>query len=358
MLSFSSFAYPHQSENKDLEYTETIAEEPLTDFFDQYITPESSSSSENAPEPIDQGVFDFDLGNVAGSRPSHLADKPIPELANPASRLLQRSSHGAYPVTRSSDSLVARRRHRSSRFERLNPAISGLELLNLEGKLPYQARAKHSSSFSNVSTLPLRRKPKFTAETLQGQTHRVSKSVAPANSDSHNTMRPSRDQRHETPSYQEWTRRFEQINIQTPTENLPLSPPPSASMPSRCFVTDQSPQHLQRQGSFDQPQLSPHQFIRPQHSVPSPLESPIGQYHQEASLRIRRRRQTICRRQPGQRQSRKKKALALQLAPKMSSQIGPPRIYFRHPIHSMLIAVLCNPHLLYQKRSLTSPTTA
>ncbi|KAL8816418.1 MAG: hypothetical protein Q9191_008334, partial [Dirinaria sp. TL-2023a] len=276
MLTFNPLDFPHCPEDKDLDCTTAIAEDPFVDFFDQCIGPESSSSSDNVAEPIDFGAFDFGLKDGTASSSSNLASLPIPRFAHSRERLLQRSSHVS-PVTRSTDSLVARRRHKSSRIERPAVAISSIELLNLEGKLPYQAGGHHhSSSHSNVSTLPLRRKPKFTSETLQGQNHRVSKSATAGTSDPYATMRPSYNCRHETPSYQDWTQQFEQINLQTATENLPLSPPPSASIPGRPFSLSQRPQeHHQRHESY-QPQLSPLKLARLQQAVPSPLASPIG----------------------------------------------------------------------------------
>ena len=279
MLTFNPLDFPYRPENKDLECIAGVAEDPFDDFFDQYISPESPSSSDNVAEPIDFGAFDFGLKDDAASGSNYLAGLPIPRFANARERLLQRSSHVS-PITRSTDSLVARRHHKSSRIERPTAAISSIELLNLEGKLPYQAGGlhHHSSSHSKVSTLPLRRKPKFTPETLQGQNHRVSKPATAGTNDPYNTMRPSYNHHHETPSYQEWTQRFEQINLQTATENLPLSPPPSASIPGRPFSLGQRPQqhHHQRHESFTHPQLSPLKLARLQQAIPSPLASPIS----------------------------------------------------------------------------------
>ena len=277
MLTFNPLDFSYCPDNKDLECTTAIPEDPFTDFFDQYISQESPSSSDNVTEPIDLRAFDFGLKDDAASSSSRLADPPIARFASPRRRLLQRSSQVS-PVTRSTDSLVARRCDKSCRIAKPTAAISSIELLNLEGKLPYQAAGgHHSSSTSSVSTLPLRRKPKFTPETLQGQNHRVSKPVTAGSNDPHNTMRPSYHYRHETPSYQEWTQRFGQINIQTATENLPLSPPPSASIPS-CgpFSASQRPQHHQRHDSFNQPQLSPLKAARLQQGIPSPLASPVN----------------------------------------------------------------------------------
>jgi len=100
-------------------------------------------------------------------------------------------------------------------------AISGSELLNLEGKSGvgvHHTRVKSLVS-SSAATPTLRRKGKFCApaqEILRGRTQKISKTP------SAEMIRPSN--RHESPSYHEWTQRFEQFSIQTPVTAAQSSP--------------------------------------------------------------------------------------------------------------------------------------
>ena len=274
MLTFNSLDFSYQPENKGLDLATQVTEDPFSDLFDQYISQESSSSSDNVDEAIDFGAFDFRLDEDTASNSSFVAEQPLSSFAHPHGRRLHSSSHNSFSTTRSSDSLLPRRHHRSLYFDKPTAAISGVELLNLEGKLPYQVPAKHLSSLSSVPALPLRRKAKFTPETLRGRNHRISKPVGAATSESPDMMRPSYYYRHETPSYQEWTQRFEQISLQAPTGNLPLSPPPSATFSTNVSSSSSKPQHHHRQGSFNQPPSPAQNFGAAQKAIPSPLASP------------------------------------------------------------------------------------
>lgn len=271
MLTYHSLNLPYQHDNKGDEPSAQVPEDPFTDLFDQYISQDSSSSSDNVIDSYDFGGFDFGLDEDTASSSGYTTVQPLSGSGRSHARRLHSSSYSSFSPA-SSDPLLSRRHHRSLYFDKPSAAISGLELLNLEGKLPNKAPAAQSSSFASAPALPLRRKAKFTPETLRSRNQRTAKPTAPTTSESPNMMRPSYYYRHETPSYQEWTQRFEQISLQTPTGNAPLSPPPSATFSNKGSTS--SHQHHHRQQSFDQAFKAAQTFTGAQRAAPSPLPSP------------------------------------------------------------------------------------
>ena len=230
MLSFNSIDYAFQSSDKGLDFA-TQLDEPFSDLFDQYVSQDSSSSSDNVNEPLELGLFDIPGNEDIASSGSYIADQPASNFAHPQGGRLHRSPHIVFPTTRSSQPVLQRRHHRSAFFNRPTAAISGIELLSLEGKIPHQSPStQQPPSFSGTPTLPLRRKPKFAPDSLRLSSHRVSKVGASNGSESPSMIRPSQYHRQETP---EWTNRFEQISLMTTSTSLPLSthphPAPSAS---------------------------------------------------------------------------------------------------------------------------------
>lgn len=272
MLTYHSLNLPYHHDNKGVEPSTQVTEDPFTEFFDQYISQDSSSSSDNVNESYDFGGFDFGLDEDTAPSSGYTTTQPLSGSGHSYARRLHSSSYSSFSPAYSNDPLLSRRHHRSLYFDKPSAAISGLELLNLEGKLPHQAPAAQSSSFASAPALPLRRKAKFTPETLRSRNQRIAKPAATTTSESPNMMRPPYNYRHESPSYQDWTQRFEQISLQTPTGNLPLSPPPSATFSSKGSAW--SHQHHQRQRSFDQPSKAAQPFTGAQMAIPSPLPSP------------------------------------------------------------------------------------
>lgn len=272
MLTYHSLNLPYRHDNKGVEPSTQVTEDPFTNFFDQYISQDSSSSSDNVNESYDFGGFDFGLDEDTAASSGYTTAQPLSGSGRSHARRLHSSSYSSFSPAYSSDPLLSRRHHRSLYFDKPSAAISGLELLNLEGKLPYQAPAAQSSSLASAPALPLRRKAKFTPETLRSRNQRIAKPAATTTSESPNMMRPLYYYRHETPSYQEWTQRFEQISLQTPTGNLPLSPPPSATFSNKGSTS--SHQHHHRQQSFDQASKAAQAFAGTQRAIPSPLPSP------------------------------------------------------------------------------------
>ena len=221
MLSFNPIDYAFQSSDKGLDFAAQL-DEPFNDLFDQYVSQDSSSSSDNVNETFDLGLFDIPAYEDTASTGSYIADQPASNFSHPQGGRLHRSPHIVFPTTRSNHPILQRRHHRSACFDRPTAAISGIELLSLEGKIPHQnPSTQQRPSFSGTPTLPLRRKPKFTSDSLRLSSHRVSKIGASNSSESPSMIQPSQYHRQETP---EWTNRFEQISLMTPSTSLPLSP--------------------------------------------------------------------------------------------------------------------------------------
>lgn len=240
MLSFNPIDYAFQSSDKGLDFA-TQLDDPISDLFDQYVSQDSSSSSDNVNEPFDNGLFDIPGNDDIALSGSYIADQPASNFSHPQGGRLHRSSHIVFPTTRSNQPILQRRHHRSACFDRPTAAISGIELLSLEGKIPHQnPSTQQRPSFSGTPTLPLRRKPKFTSDNLRLSSHRVSKTGASNGCESPSMIRPSQYHRQETP---EWTNRFEQISLMTPSTSLPLSSHPTPST-SRNQGARPSPSHI------------------------------------------------------------------------------------------------------------------
>lgn len=217
----------YQAEHKALEFPTSFEEDPLSDLFNQCISHDPSSSSDNANQPSGLELFDFtfdDDTTSSGSNGGHYS------LANSKLNGLQRLTQANVRHTQSQEILPSQIYQKFARFERPSAAISGAELLNLEGKSSLPVRPA-LSSFAATPNPPLRRKARFSAnppETLRSRNHKVSKSAGLNGVEGTKMMRPYYYQ-NEIPSSQEWTERFEQISLQPPQARLPKSPPLSES---------------------------------------------------------------------------------------------------------------------------------
>lgn len=282
MLSFNSLEFSYQHENKGLDVATQIHDDPSTELFDQYISQDSSSSSDNVYEAVDFGGFEFGFGDQTTSSSSYVAAQPLSSLAFQQGRRLHSSSYDTFSTTRARDSFLPRRQHKSLYFEKPTVAISGKELLNLEGKSPLET-PRQNSSLGSVPALPLRRKGRFTPESLRGQGNRITKPAGATTNEPANMMRPSYYHRQETPSYQEWTQRFEQISLQTPTSNLPLSPPASATFDTKPAPSGHKALNLRRREGFNHLQSAAQSYSVARNTIPSPQASPVPFIQQPSS---------------------------------------------------------------------------
>lgn len=242
MLKFDPINFSFQQpEDKAHGFNTTIAEDPFNDLFNQFISQDSSGfcdNDDNQPSIFD--ALDFSVDDTI-SNGNRIHDNPVSDRISPE---IQRSqlSHQAYiRYTQSQETIPPQVYRKSTRFEKPQAAISGAELLNLEGKLPIKSLpVRLASSLSSTATPvpPLRRKPRFSAnppETLRYRNHKVSKSPGVGFGEGSKMAHPY--YRHEIPSFQE---RFENISLQPPGTN---SPTPSLS-PDFRHLDEQMPRNV------------------------------------------------------------------------------------------------------------------
>lgn len=154
--------------------------------------------------------------------------------------------------TQSEEILPSQASRRFPGFENPRSAISGAELLKLEGKIPGQTvpltLPLRSPSAVARSTPLLRRKSRFSTETTRQRNHQLSRSGADRAIDSPKTVRASYRYQEEMTSSLEWTREnYEQIMFQPSVSSPHPAPEPSSSFCSSdayAYLEQQSPRHL------------------------------------------------------------------------------------------------------------------
>lgn len=224
MLNFGCY----RSMNKDFGNTSTQIEDPCDDLFDEWLNQDPTTISDTADGSDDFYDFDFAFDEETVSSGSYSTGSKTTSLPS-SQRLpaadLRFSPPQLTPPLRSRPPLIR------CEAPTVRSAISSSELLKLEGKLSHKNRQRKaplipSSSSSAVPTLggTLRRKAKFCAPASEPQRGRSQKVFKTPSSE---MMRPSYHYRQDTPAYHEWTRRFEQISLQTPNNTPQLSPPRS-----------------------------------------------------------------------------------------------------------------------------------
>lgn len=137
-------------------------------------------------------------------------------------------------------------------LENPRSAISGAELLKLEGKVPGQtvplALPLRSPSTVARATPSLRKKSRFSTETTGQRNHLLSRSGADRAMDSPKTVRASYRYQEEITSSLEWTQEnYEQIMFQASVNSPPPPPETSSSFSSSdayAYLEQQSPRHL------------------------------------------------------------------------------------------------------------------
>lgn len=264
MLSFTPADTAYQAEDKGLDFSAPNVEDPFNDFFNQLISPESSGSSDNANLSHAVDYLAFPTEDDTTSSGSNLGDHAY-NIVRPQTVRPQRPRQANLRFTQSQEVLPSQAYQRLARLERPKAAISGAELLNLEGKIALQAspvRSNIASSSATPSNPPLRRKNRFSTispETLRHRTHKISKSPGVGISDSTKMMRPSYYYRQETPSLHEWTERFEQISLQVPVHASTMSHPP----PDVLFRDEKGPRNIA---------LNPGSSMTDPNPLPSPTD--------------------------------------------------------------------------------------
>lgn len=256
MLSFKSYL----PDDKGIDYL-PHEEDPCKDLFEQYLNQDPIEFG----DPIDASdglqAFEFAFDDETESSESCSADSNKHVGHQPA----QHQPPSNFDLEPVQQPLPLRTRHTPETGNASGRAISGSELLSLEGK-PYGNDHNTSAAFSgsHAETVPtLRRKGKFNnsaQDTQRGRGQRVSKIP------SVEMIRQS--QRQKSPSYNEWTQRFEQFNLQTPMADPQTSP-------SRDTEKSRGKRPNKIQTSFDQ---DPQQRQTPtQHTTKTRRRSRGGQ---------------------------------------------------------------------------------
>ena len=243
------------SEDKELESFTTSFNCPSDGFFDQcYSSEDHTESSNNSNESNFFDELDMDLFDHISFENPTASKATLPQYQPLHSWRANAWRHHKVVTAPQSQKLVHRMRPDGA-------AISGVELLSLEGKVQ-----SYKPTLNNVSTPPstppgtLGRIRESTRPSTPGfpilGSHRVSKKNSTPN-----MMRPSSyAAKQDSPSFYEWTERFEQFSLQAPHNNLPLSPPSSAKVsqqeqPSRLIMpagtlkpmSHEAPTHLVQQ---------------------------------------------------------------------------------------------------------------
>lgn len=225
MLKLDSISFSRQPEDKPHDFSSSITEDPLNDLFDQFISHESSSAGDNDNQPSIFEPLDFPL-NDSRFNNSGISDILPKNYANPKVQCSHEPRQAYIRYTQSQEILPSQVYPKFARFERPQAAISSVELLNLEGKLPVQAlpvRSTPSLSSTVVPVPPLRRKARFNTNpstTIRYQNNKVFQSPGAETVEAPKMIRPT-SYRHEMPFFQE---RFDKISLQSPLPNPPVSP--------------------------------------------------------------------------------------------------------------------------------------
>ena len=181
-------------------------DDPQT-LFDEFLNHDSVYHVVDCADSHRLESFEFNLNfdEDTTTSESYSADSTIssnrpPEQSSPVSKI-------ATPPRRSS----ALRPHRAlPNSDRLNPSISSIELLRIEGKGRFAPREPTPPASSGVQVL--RRKGRF-CSSREASGYQAC-TVLRTSTD--NTMQPSYSYHEEAPINQEWTQRFEQISLQQP----------------------------------------------------------------------------------------------------------------------------------------------
>ncbi|KAL8682016.1 MAG: hypothetical protein Q9186_001892 [Xanthomendoza sp. 1 TL-2023] len=215
MTAFSPKCFPYDLDDKAIDYPSQVLEEPFSDFFDEYLAHTISAEANEFDYP-DLFTDGETLTDSTSNASSHSQYNILPDRS-------QKSL--------SKTAFLPQNYHSHPRRERLQPAVSGLELLlDIEGQANRESQGLQPprSAPATTTTLPLRRKPGFRApKTIK----HPSKSIHPATVQSKSMIRPIYNYRHECPQPQEWTHGLEQLNLNARTSHystsspLPLSPP-------------------------------------------------------------------------------------------------------------------------------------
>ncbi|MCJ1257214.1 hypothetical protein MMC24_005039 [Lignoscripta atroalba] len=269
-------------EDKAFDFSSHILDRTHDIFFDQYVNPDSSEPSDNIFETalFENVDFDFDAGKAPKNSHALESSPPVVCIEQDRSEQAWRADsrrHRQKPDLFSHSCPKLAHRSRPD-----GQVISGIDLLNLEGRSrpPAPCSVPVPVTPSTPPATPLRRKAKFSAITpvaLRDQDHRVAKSPSRTVNSSPKMMRPSFYSTYESPPFNGWEQRFEHFNIEAPTDNLPLSPPPSSRLhqhgsPTRLVIPPHGAQGSSRSSRLAMVRSEPR--LRRRSRIPSEISQP------------------------------------------------------------------------------------
>lgn len=199
----------------------------------------------------DNGLVDDETasgGTIAG-------ENGYDRFVGPNTSRCRRFPPASLRSTQSEEVLPSQVSRRFTGFDNSRSAISGAELLKLEGKIPDQTvplilPIKSPSAVAKANP-SLRRKSRFSTETMRQRNHQFSKSGVDRAMDSSKTVRGSYRYQQEMTSSLEWTQEnYDQSMLQASVSSPPITslPPETSSSFSSsdayAYLEQQSPRHL------------------------------------------------------------------------------------------------------------------
>jgi len=279
-------------EDKAFDFLTCPLDDPFDDLFDQYINldPFESSQGFNDSSASCEPENPFEAGNSSsGSEPA--GTSPTTALNARHAQLHQPCWTAGWPNQQNVASSTQGYQTFVQQYTGNEAAFSEEENLSLEGILRPSITSHHrpSSPPSTPPSTASRKKSKSavtTPKTIRRRELDVRKSSNRNSSISPRMMRPSHYHAADLPSYQEWTQRFENFNLDLPADNLPMSPPPSTRVSQdekmTRFIVPEAAEH-------NQTDRQEQRFSVPMGSITSPLSPPTAQMHNAQRVALQRR---------------------------------------------------------------------
>lgn len=238
--------------------TNSFQPDDKTPDFSKSVLGDSPHSASRAH---DHGFLEFDItdngpvDDETASGGTIVGENGYDRVVGPNISRRRRFPPASLRSTQSEEVLPSQASRRFASFENPRGAISGAELLKLEGKIPGQTVPLFLPSKFPLAvaraTPSLRRKSRFSTETMRQQNHPFLNSGADRAMDSSKTVRASYKYQQEMTSSLEWTQEnYEQIMPQASVSSPPITslpPEPSSSFSSSDaygYLEQQSPRHL------------------------------------------------------------------------------------------------------------------
>ncbi|KAL8949822.1 MAG: hypothetical protein Q9222_004109 [Ikaeria aurantiellina] len=231
MTAFSPTRLSNDFADKAFEYSAQILDEPFSDLFDQYLTHTISDIDDHGHASAELDFPDLFTDGDTTSSASYVTDSTSSASSQPRYDIAKNRAQEQHTTSLSKTAFLPQNYPKRARRERLQPAVSGLELLlDIEGKTDSKSifsPPPHSAP-STLQTLPLRRKARFgktESASLHDRDHRIAKRSSYSANDPPNMIRPLYNYRHESPQPQEWAHGVDRLSLHPQVGHDVLSPP-------------------------------------------------------------------------------------------------------------------------------------